>query len=486
MYNIDFLSINTLLLNETGTYNKYYNRPYEVNPDTDNLNRLEATVQNCVATGGASLNTISANELAHNNPGLVKPSVIPKAEVHIPNGWNEHRVRFTMPVEIHRAGAIMIYYFQGYSEYFDPSLTGKLDPNMKFFINSVLAVSRTPSPDGYGFRDIIIDNNLLMYDPNKIVGEASYTNPVDNLLGSEYLIRPIDIFSGADSAISYGAVASDYGLQNQPIADTRALVTTDPKASKRSNNLSSQYVSNIVNAWARASDLTEFGSSNTDKITAARGNAVEDNLANNPFVNLLGSIHGYSSIAYFTINDLMQIDPSMVSRIDQTINDTGNITPVHQEGMTQDWASTDYETQIATIVANAIPALMSEYLITRIAFSITNAGAGGVPVTAITDGASIVDADMSPYFEKFKFRLESEVMKELTNSGMFIVDLHVIADIYKDMWIKVSFNGGPLIDYVVPVYCDGLLAPVTVKGQDNFYSVVNDFETMINVIDSAT
>ena len=54
------------------------------------------------------------------------------------------------------------------------------------------------------------------------------------------------------------------------------------------------------------------------------------------------------------------------------------------------------------------------------------------------------------------------------------------ADLFGDTFISLSLNGGPMIPYNTPSFCDSLLTPVITGNREDFHKISSDFETMFN------
>jgi hypothetical protein len=125
---------------------------------------------------------------------------------------------------------------------------------------------------------------------------------------------------------------------------------------------------------------------------------------------------------------------------------------------------------------------MMDLLISKIVFRSTNQDMAGMINTVLIDAKSISSADMRMNYENFIYRFNTEVMYDLTFGNQDIYQLEMQADMFGDTFISLSLNGGPMVPYNTPSFCDSLMTPVITGNSDSFFKLTNDFETMFNSI----
>lgn len=465
----------------TARYNSYYSRPYEVNATVENLENLSHVLEQSYNGVGNSLH-VDPFLVAGSSNTLVRPSVAPMGNIELPNGWNTERLLFNLEVEIHDSLSTRIYHVQGYSEYHDPSYTGSIDPNMKFYINSIIQVSRTYDPISGINRDNIIKNNNILFDNSE---QIHYNNAFDAYGDKKFLIRPQDIYTGIETAMVTNTSAAEYNVSPNMTIDSRAMLSTGiPQGSNKINNRSNQYLSTVINSWYEAKQDIEIGNSQYDVTGKAAAISHEDVLLNdNLFMRLLSMEHGASNSYCFTMGDLMVYDENAPMNTNLILRNTGNVKPINANEVTEQWSDVSYTTQAAVIIGNSLPSLMAENYIANIAMSSTNDNIGGQIMTYITKGQSFINADMTQYFNRFSNRFELEVMRDITYNGNISASVFIEADIYGDIWIELSINNEPPVRYALPAYCDSVTTPIIVRGVDNYTTKVNDFESVFNIVD---
>lgn len=82
----------------------------------------------------------------------------------------------------------------------------------------------------------------------------------------------------------------------------------------------------------------------------------------------------------------------------------------------------------------------------------------------------------------FVTRFEQEVLRDVTVNNNIAYYLEVRADVFGETWVKLSFNGSALIEYVVPSFCDNLLAPIVTSNNQNALQISSDFGVLLNDI----
>lgn len=460
----------SLRLQETGTYNPQYSRPYSIDTSAEMYN----TLNNLASRVG---------DITHSNPmakveaglisGLCGHLVVPQAayekEVNIVNGWNEKRLRFVLEVHVPSAVGLSIYFFQGYTEYVGISMEGSIDPEMVFYINSYVQVNRAQDFSGLhsgGFRDVVVESA-------QVINGRFYS---DNASSSVYGLRPSDIFTGIQS--SYFSTSFEQ-YNNAGIKDDREDKSTEIMRSRRSNGIPSNFLSKVIESYRTASGLADYGPGQDDIYARATTSCYEANPYENPFIRAITDTRGMKGMTYFTMNDLAKIDPTINQRTQyQQMLAT---VRMHQVGDTDNnWGRPTLVTQFATILTHAIAGLMTDHLLVAVGFHITNMTIGGqYDIRFFPDSQAMTTADMRPYYANFARRLEMEIMPDVTLNNTIPVDIVVYADLNSETRIEFSMEGGPHEVYVTPSFCDSLMPPIITTNQDNYHGLVTGVEEII-------
>lgn len=461
---INSVRILNLVLQETGTYNPIYLRPYTTHLDGVGVEAISRRV----AESGQG--KITGAALA----GLASEIVAPAANVteiaQIENGWTERRIRFFMVVQVElRMGTTMVYYFQGFTNFPGVSIGGAVAPDMVFTINSYIGVSRITrhTPMGVMTQDIVTESSQLLTNThlNMPYGGAE-----------QFSMRQQDVFSGMQSAYLAN------GMDQYRVMDARTSLRREPMTSQRSNNMPSSYVAGIVDGYRTGMNLAAFGQSEQDILSRSKDQVIgnERSPFENPFIRLLSDLKTSGLTNRFQFADLQALDPN-VANVTQFLSlGPTQLAAMHSAGQTEYWAGSDMMTVMATTLSHAVPALMMDLMISSITFRSTNQDIGGFINTMLIDAKSLTDADMSMNFELFKRRLELEILNDITRNGQDIFALDMSVELFGDSRISISLNGSPMTPFVTPSFCDTLFAPVIAPNRDVFQNLVYDFEQLVN------
>jgi hypothetical protein len=466
---ISSINVLRLVLQETGTYNIQYYRPYLINTTPASTEKLLRKVESTVQQNGK----VSSASLSGMGEELIAPQAAPQAPVAIPGGWTDKRIRFVLEVLITNSfGAQSIYYVQGYTNYFGISPSGHIDPNMLFIINSVFQLSRraVSTPTGQIYQDRIIDCSHLLVSPQ-------YLDPTSQL--SLYTLQPVDLFSyiqasaydaGYNALDQYDQIGSNE-IKSKIMIDTRLMTSANTfKSSQRRNSAPLDYLSQTLNYGIQsqiANDTNEgYIAPYHDTVSIARGFAESDEskLKNSDFISLLNNdnfTNAQQITSVFTLGQLMKFDPNTPAVTNYLKLDPNQRAQLHQSGLTSNWNGSDKTTQVAVILANSVPTIMSQCLISRIHFRSTNLMLAGQFTTQIIDAKSLSNTVLTSMFELFKERIEREIIYDFTYGNMIGYTLDVRCDMFGETTIKISLDNEPEVIYVVPSFCDSLITPVS-------------------------
>lgn len=463
------INVAKLILQESGTYNPMFSRPYQTHiaPDV-----LQSIVRRVEETPG---NTITANTLAGSASSIIQPSATAGSEITIPMSWTERRIRFLMEVHVTMAtGNMLIYYFQGYTSHLGVSNGGHIDPSMDFILNSYIRVSRGTAMTPYG----LVTEDKVTESAHIVNGNIVHQQASNDM----YMMRPQDIFSGIQSAYLGNAYTA---FEGDKLHDFRAKLSGESVMSNRNNNVSGQYLARVIETYNNGRNLLEFGQRESEISGRCYELTKEQTPFENVFIRAISNVRGMHTSTSFRYNDLKQIDPNIDNVTDYLTLGGTVATQMHNVGQTEYWSGSNRETLGATILSNAVPALMMELFITKIYFRTTNHTHGGIPNTVLIDAKSLTTADMSANFKTFLSRLEHEIMFDISSGGHVSYVIEMQVDLFGETRISIGLDSGPMISYTTPSFCDSLLTPVIAQNSESYYNVVHDMETLFNHLPSA-
>jgi hypothetical protein len=234
--------------------------------------------------------------------------------------------------------------------------------------------------------------------------------------------------------------------------------------------------------------LANFGQDDRDILTQSRHHVAEPPIQENIVIRRLSEVSGYVIKNSFTFNDFELLDPNVRNVANYhapgSVMQVSQHMPVHQAGQSEYWTGSDLLTQSATILSNAIPALMMELLISKVTFASTNHTIGCQQDTRILNAVSLSSADMRKNYEVFRRRVESEILYDLSFCNQEPYLLNMTADMFGETWIELSIAGTPPTQFVIPSFCDTLYAPVVTNSKESYDVLVHDFNTLINAVNT--
>lgn len=453
------IKINKLLIQDTGTYNPQYRRPYDTHLVGNDLQVFQERV--------GSADAIAPAQMAGFANTFIGPTAEPEKIIDIPQGWGERRCRFMMEVEYnYTAGGAIIEVILGFTDYVGIAHSGAIDPNMQFYVNSVthLRTTNYNSPAGMQAITNVIDTSQILVNP---VWRDIYTPT------TEQSMRPTDV---------YTVISRTHLPDTGTILDLRNSLTNIPIKSRRSNNDPAAYTAKILQNYKVASATHDTGEGEQEILAQARGLVSEDAVNRDPFLKAVGEISHHGIGNYFTYQDLLNLDPTVIQRTKPVLLGVTQATQVHQAGQTQHWGGTDRDTLIATSLSNSVPAIMAEVGLMKVEFFSSNRQIGGTMLTTLADANSFANMDLSAQCQTFINILERQVLWNLSFENHVDFAVRMSVDLVGETHLTLSFDGGPPIDYVTPSFCDALLSPVVTSNKERTMQLARDFESLTSTV----
>lgn len=454
------------IIHETGTYNEQFRRPYVSQLTPQGLNNI---LENVVTAPDINAGVFSG--LANQ---VLAPSPTYESQITIPYGWTERRFRFMLHLEVtYKTGGVIQEIITGWSETpaSSVSLYGKLDPKTVFKVNNTIHIRQQNinTPFGVQTQSSISDCSHVLSDSN---WSGIYTP------NRQIAMRPSDIFS----KLIVSGVEDELAASNS--YDGTSTLTSIATKSKRTNTVATNYIGDIVRSYTQAESqlgITNDPVGNMDALSTAQSYSRENSAARDPFLETISNLTGNPITDYFTLEDLQRLDPNALNNTTYIKMSTTEMASTHQAGQTQHWGGSDLHTHVATILSNAVPSIMVNQLITRIAFVTTNMDFSGRIDTRIADLDGFVsNMDMSGLANGFIGKLENEILKDFAMSEIgFGIQMQV--DLLGETWIKVNINGEEF-DYVTPSFCDAMLVPIVTTNNQTAKALAHDLGTLMTTI----
>jgi hypothetical protein len=397
----------------------------------------------------------------------------PEKQIIIPEGWNTRRFQFMLEIEYNYAtGGKITEVIMGYTSHRGISLQGTKDPNMEFFVNSVMqtreTVQRTPMGGNEVYRSVI-DTSHVLADNNW----SGLYSPAKDVR-----MRPEDVYA----TMSRGHLP-DLGST----VDMRTALTGVAVKSRRSNGLASSYMAGILENLYNAQKTDQGGEGYQEMFGRARGYAAEPSAVKDPFLNAVTQFSSRPIGNSFTLRELNQIDPGCEQRIETILLgpvDLAKEIPAH---LTSQWEEIGIHSQLASMLGNSVPALMLDNGITRMHLQASNQSSGQfdrrlVPQCNVFDIDSFGSGDHSIIGNEFIRRFNHEVAADLSNDGNseYMVEMEI--DLLGETRIKISIDGQNADLYLMPSFADGLMVPVLTQNAQHSMKVANDFNMLFETV----
>ena len=464
------MNVVKLIVQETGTYNGQYRRPY-----TTVLNAQTADAIFDAVNGKQS---ISAAMMAGTAMNFITPVATPEAQVIIPNGWNTPRLRFLLEVcQVDNMGMSITEHITGYTEYSDQSYGDRLDPKMRFFINNISQTRQVKqvTPLGTQSYHSLIDSSQVVVN-----------NQYNGMMGANkvYGLRPENVLNQIDE------VDLRSGLEpGDTMFNTTTAIISQPVKSSRKNNIAPVYVASMLDGYAQTARADGDNKTHSDLVSSTIPLVESQSYTTDPFLMFMQRINASKGFGAtlgnsFTLEDLVKLDTN-----------TPNVTKlakfaqggVHQTGQTNDWGGSDGITTFAATLAQALPSYLSQFCFNRINFTATNYTQTGEIATVVTNVKGFNNSqDLSSVITSFIFRLNTELLRGLSYNNQMPFQIEVNCDLIGETWIELSLNGEPMVTYVYPSFCDALATPVVTTNAAVLDNIARDFSNLMsNIADSS-
>lgn len=458
------MQIRRLLFLETGTYNDMMLRPYQTSLHQKDILQLQEATR-----GGQNL---SASNLAGLAGQIVRPATNPTGTAQIANGWRQGRFAFMLEVFIpDNFGGARVQYLTGYTDHAEISHGGHLDPNMQLFFNNSIQCRQVmyQSPGGNVLQQRVNDASHVLV--------GSYAPSIGSVQNTTHTMRPADVFDavGASTLAQFGDVVD--------VRTTFAQGTL--KKSLRENASAPTYLSRLLTTHR---DVMAGANEDVDTLPnlmgEAAGSVKEPTVLGDAFLNYLQVETSLVTGGSVTYGALCRVQPNLDQIADVVLARGPHLVQgPHQAGQSEHWQGTTHETIMSTILSHAVPALMMELMVTKVAFRATNRTLNGQVEVMFAEVKSFAEnLDMSPYLQAFDNRLRSQVLADLSHGGMIDYDISCRFDVLGETRIEIAVAGNPPVYYVVPSFADALFVPVLTNQYQNLQVLAGDISTLTDNI----
>lgn len=456
----------SLKLFQTGTYNNMVRRPVVTSVNQATLNQL-----NELTHGGANVTRAAIAPVAAQ---IIAPSATPIGDATIANGWGETRCRFIAEFANQGFnGARMRKIVSGYTDHMGVIVSSNaIDPNMCLFINNVIDLNDSIVPGSAGNT---IQTSVRQCD-QILFGNYDRSGYQQN----DYMLRPGDIFNTASSQ----AAVMNFAGEGE-FADLRMTFMGGAARSRRDNLLPTAYLNRLM----RASQAAQMSAEDNGPETMQYVNDTSAGIANDApisgdiILRELSNKFDLGKRGFITWRDLQSRWPHVNAPGFVKVKLYGGAhakRPLHQAGQSEHWVGNNIETLLATMLGNALPALLTDNMIYRIGLLIHNQTPNGMPDVVVTiPPMSLAEGvHLEPYVERLKMQLLTELMPGLTENNMRIVSISVNADVMDETSMTISVNYGSPMPFAIPQFGDQTFTLMTTNNMDHAYGIVQDITNL--------
>lgn len=463
-----------LLLVETRQYNDVVSRTFNIRADNGDMQQIEA-ITNSGATRG---NKLTESFIAGQVPNIIGLSAVGDI-AKIPYGWQQSRLRFLMEVRTPTVTGERLTYLQGYSDYFDRSYTGQLDPRIMLHFNSITEFTVLQDPvNGHPVYRLV--NSYNLFDTELERG----SNFMD--INPNKTIRPIDVVAGINMLNAY---AQDGDLITYDTTGTTSNMAT----SRRGNSNATKYFTTTINSFIDAyAGRASLSYENGDEISNAASQVAEPTLMSNPFLKEINLLTGQFKPTSISIAVLDKMFPGVLSNPHTTqlvLRDQDPINlsrdySVLDSDTTNVLTGSDFETIKAQELASAMMDMAVSNFITDLVISFTNRTMGE-PIVVIQEMQTFTPSINDVKFcESLEYFVRSVIIPKLSYGGTMEVDVNLRLSLTGDTTIFIGYNGQPQTLFRFPTFADSLFTPVVCDKMVKD-AVVEDFSNVLSYTTAA-
>lgn len=487
----------SLLITPTGEYNQQVMRPWITDYNHRNMNAVYEAV-------GRSLHNfrqmkdagkidprqrymITPETLSQASNTFIQPSGEWESHVHLNNkgNWNNQVCRFMMAIEILEGQTIAPrqYVLIGHTDRMGlrPDMfgaaTGSIDHDMEFTINTMYETRETLSGGNYGQRErtLVACNQILVNDYYKGPGELPST---------VHRMRPMDVVN----SIHLSSIP-ELMNRNVTVTDSRSVNTTIPAKSRVENANPNTYMSQILSGLTQGKEQANALNRRGDAFELAAQQVQEGSHHRDPFLTAISEFNAGAGTNKFRFRDLLRMDPNAERDEITTIQwreqprMVGQCKPgqdMHIAGETNNWTDNTRSAQLATLIANMLPSMMTPLAVRRCEIYASNKHVTHLnpePFIGISglDGM-LPGTSVRNHGPVLEMQVKQQIISQLLDDGRY--EISVTCDLMGEVWISLDLEFEGKSDFVVPAYASALTSPVVTRNVNNLIKLAGEFNTL--------
>jgi len=467
-----------------------YERPFSVQPGIDAEELISETVRERWAFDALQDSLEAAN--------LLRPvaEVNNKDLIRVPGGWGERRLRYSMILDLDLPNSSLRYILTGYTDQDDISHNGLLDPQMRFYINSVQVLKAMSGGQRKDYRSRgsyqLIAKNVPGEDYRDGPGPLRSLLAPSNVLfqiGSsmshyQNLHTPSALIDSRNStALGRNLVGRGHALPGRYVADTvnglvASLKHRDERNARRDASIAPAISEDWQSIYSSAASLaTDHGDSMRHcksellQIFQQEGILASDGSVS--FRNLCSIIPNLETLDF----PVLRGDDFVLREVSP---ETAQVA--FTEGDCRDWHGRDIYTVMASMLKSTISALMSESQLRRLTVVLTNQTISGHDEVVVRDAfAMFENLDELSLVEHFIRRVTREVCPVLSEGGLRDYYVAINNELAGNCRISISFDDDPSQNFMGATYMDSLSSPLVTTRPDALNELADEFSRLFDV-----
>jgi len=433
---------------ETKSYKDMWLRPYEVQVNHDNLNKVRNVVETVVSNNISNVNNIE-NLLNRDNTSVIIPSATVFDKAGVINGWGTKRFKVVIVLEnrLPNSNVTTINLINGYTDYLGMTINKTIDEDsMQIYINSVKVLRRVVNQGSVSVTNIATFNVATDDFSNNIVNTNILARP-DDLVAKHSMLKET---TNNTSFVSNLSSLSYVNLVNKSVLNPIGHLATTISDSVDAKLISQQQEYGY-----------EHGLDLQDNIV---GSLLSTTPSNIDFYKLLYQIKGVDAKT-FTLRDLELIDPhcaQLPRNVFNMDNIGGSMPPEMLTTDTADTYDNSYETRIRVLIHEYTDKIMNDNNLNTITFDINNIN-GNVDMLILNSTSIIPDLDLQHAEGVFKTMFIQQAWPSISNNNYSMVKI-TVSHMVTDVTIALALDGRPNVIYRDPIFADSKYMPLIVNN----------------------
>lgn len=505
--NFEGISLLSVTLVETGTYDPEYLRPYVVSANRDDINRFADVVdEEHGKVGIASVAGLAGRIMHYSN------RVDQRDLIDIENGWNEKRFSYIIEVvesqmdenDIFNPDKELVTLISGYTDRMDVAAPtsvnrGRRDVDLfiagdtEFFVTNVRRIERTR-------RRIKTDNQLIV--------PSYYNNSYRNNQRDLFTVRPKDVFTNENVNNIIDRNSRDNDIMR--IVNNNKLTGSQARPSRSVNLAPASYLATSVNALYSSSvrnhqrdhfgGLTEDISRSEHVYRDAKAAIKEDTgYEPNSFLYMLRKKTNFLKDSIFTWSELGSLfGRRELEDITKIYGSSPIQTDDNRQARAGDGAGWDNNENsgrnavFATVLKQTLPgyALESMIYVCRIQASnilsrtqeMDAVGGALVTVSNVVFAAKLSQREQEDLIRQFEENIALHILRDLSLDNAIDYDIVVELDWRFDSFIEVSIENGRWLEFPVGGFANSLSSPIVTSSQQTTELIGGELKSIINNI----